>query len=51
MTSGMIVINEPVITRFWIAWPPAVLAWSFHWFKPIVSGYRVDYLSKINGRK
>ncbi len=51
MTSGMIVINEPVITRFWIAWPPAVLAWSFHWFKPIVSGYQFESLSMINGRK
>ena len=35
MTNGTIVINEPVTTRFWIAWPPAVLAWSFHWFRPI----------------
>ena len=51
MTRGMIVISEPVITRFWIAVPPAVLAWSFHWFRPIVSGYQSASLSMINGRK
>ena len=47
----MIVIREPVITRFWIAWPPAVEAWSFYWFRPMVSGYQSASLSMINGRK
>ncbi len=51
MTNGMIVTSEPVITRFWIACPPAVDAWSFHWFRPIVSGYQFESLSMINGRK
>ena len=37
MTKGMMVIRLPVMTRFWMACPPAVLAWSFHWFRPIVS--------------
>lgn len=51
MVRGMMVMRLAVMTRFWMAWPPAVLAWSFHWFSPMVRGYQVESLIMMRGRK
>ena len=34
-----------------MAWPPAVDAWSFRWFRPMVSGNQSESFNMISGRK
>lgn len=51
MMIGTIVNSDPVMTRLWMASPPAVDAWAFQALRPTVSGYHVDSLSMMSGRK